>query len=165
MAGTIVACCIAADCAAQPGWKPGKNVEFIVGVSPGGGVDRTARTLQRVLHDRRMLEVSSTVVNKPGGGSTLAQAYLNQHAGDAHYLEIAATSILTNQIIGKTPNSWSDFTPVAMLCDEFIGFAVKADSPRNGSASSKPPAVLIITWAAASLANSWPHSTPNSSRY
>lgn len=133
IAAAIVAFWIAADCAAQPGWKPGKNVEFIVGVSPGGGVDRTARTLQKVLNDKHMLEVSSTVVNKPGGGSTLAQAYLNQHAGDAHYLEISATSLLTNQITGKTPNSWSDFTPVAMLCDEFIGFVVKADSPlKNG---------------------------------
>lgn len=98
-------------------------------MSPGGGIDRTARTLQKVLQDRRMLQVSSSVVNKPGGGGTLAQAYLNQRAGDAHYLEISATSLLTNHITGRTPNAWSDFTAVAMLYDEFIGFAVKADSP------------------------------------
>src|SRR5258706_6549417 len=133
LTAVLIAAFWIADCAAQPGWKPVKNVEFIVGVSPGGGIDRTARTLQKVLHDRRMLEVSATVVNKPGGGSTLAQAYLNQHAGDAHYLEISATSLLTNHITGKTANSWSDFTPIAMLCDEYIGFAVKADSPlKNG---------------------------------
>src|SRR5258705_12096739 len=129
LTAAIIAAFWIGDCAAQPGWKPVKNVEFIVGVSPGGGIDRTARTLQKVLHDKRMLEVSATVVNKPGGGSTLAQAYLNQHAGDAHYLKISATSLLTNHITGKTANSWSDFTPIAMLYDEFIGFAVKADSP------------------------------------
>ncbi|MEO7727586.1 MAG: hypothetical protein ABIS45_10070 [Burkholderiales bacterium] len=29
--------------------EPAKNVEIVVGVSPGGGVDCTARTLQKVL--------------------------------------------------------------------------------------------------------------------
>src|SRR6187549_792477 len=78
--------------AAQIPWKTTRNVEIVVGVGPGGGVDRTARTLQKILQDRRWLDVSSAVVNKPGGGGILAQAYLNQHAGDAHYLEVSATS-------------------------------------------------------------------------
>ena len=157
LTAVLVAAFWIADCSAQPGWKPVKNVEFIVGVSPGGGIDRTARTLQKVLHDKRMLEVSATVVNKPGGGSTLAQAYLNQHAGDAHYLEISATSLLTNQITGKTANSWSDFTPIAMLCDEFIGFAVKADSPlKNGrdlAALLKQDAAAVAVGIATSAGN------------
>src|SRR5512140_1096338 len=101
LAAAVVFIGVAANCAAQPAWKPVRNVEFIVGVSPGGGIDRTARTLQKVLQDKRMLEVSSSVVNKPGGGGTLAQAYLNQRAGDAHYLEISATSLLTNPITGR----------------------------------------------------------------
>ena len=125
----VLAFATCASSAAEPAWKPVKSVEFIVGVSPGGGVDRTARTLQKVLQDKRILEVASSVVNKPGGGGVLAQSYLNQHAGDAHYLEVSATSLLTNHITGKTPNAWSDFTPIAMLYDEFIAFAVKAESP------------------------------------
>lgn len=133
LATIVVVVGVVVECAAQPSWKPVKNVEIIVGVSPGGGIDRTARTLQKILQDRRMIEVSSSVVNKPGGGGTLAQAYLNQRAGDAHYLEVSATSLLTNRITGRTPNNWDDFTPVAMLYDEFIGFAVKTDSPlRSG---------------------------------
>ena len=148
---------LALNCAAQPAWKPSRNVELIVGVGPGGGVDRTARTLQKVLQDRRMLEVSSTVVNKPGAGSTLAQLYLNQHAGDAHYLEISATTLLTNQITGKTANAWSDFTPLAMLSDEFIGFAVKADSPlktgRDLAALLKQDASALAVGIASSAGN------------
>jgi putative tricarboxylic transport membrane protein len=135
--------------AAQPAWKPVRNVEIIVGVSPGGGVDRTARTLQKILQDRRWLEVNSSVLNKPGGGGILAQTYLNQHAGDAHYLEVSATSLLTNHITGKTPNAWYDFTPIAMLYDEFIGFAVKADSPLKSGREladllSRDPAALPV---------------------
>ena len=132
VAAGVVVGLIAAAAVAQTPWKPTRNVEIIVGVSPGGGVDRTARTLQRVLQENRLLDVSSTVVNKPGAGGILSLAYLNQHAGDAHYLEISATSLLTNHITGKTPAGWSDFTPIAMLYDEFIAFAVKADSPLKG---------------------------------
>ena len=31
------------------------------------------------------------------------------------------TSLPTNHITGKTAHAWNDFTPIAMLCDEFIG--------------------------------------------
>lgn len=148
---------VAAHAIAQPAWKPVKNIEFIVGVSPGGGIDRTARTLQKTLQDRRMLDVTSAVVNKAGGGGALAQAYMNQHVGDAHYLEISATSLLTNQITGKSANAWSDFTPVAMLYDEFIGFVVKADSPlksgRDLAALLKNDASAIAVGIATSAGN------------
>lgn len=113
----------------RAGWKPGRNVEIIVGVGPGGGIDRTARRIQKIIQDQRLLQVTATVANKPGGGTTIAQAYLNQHAGDAHYFEISATSLLTNHILGRSPHGYNDFTPIAMLYDEYIGFAVNADSP------------------------------------
>lgn len=115
---------------AQPGpWKPSRNVEIVVGVGPGGGIDRTARLVQKILQDQRLLEVAATVVNKPGGGGTIAQAALNQRQGDAHIWEITATSLLTNQITGKSALGHKDFTPLAMLSDEYIGFLVRSDSP------------------------------------
>ena len=113
----------------QPAWKPARNVEIVVGVGPGGGIDRTARTIQKILQEKRLVEVPVNVVNKPGGGGTLAQVYLNQRAGDAHYFEITATSILTNHIIGRTPSGHREYTPIVMLYDEYLGFAVNADSP------------------------------------
>jgi len=129
--GALTACLLFAvhGHAQEARWTPSKNVEIIVGVSPGGGIDRTARTVQKIMQDKHFIEVPASVVNKPGGGSTLAQAYLNQHNGDAHYYEVSATSLLTNHIIGKAAWSHKDFTPIAMLYDEYIGFAVKADSP------------------------------------
>ena len=114
-------------------WKPTRTVEMLVGVSPGGGIDRTARLIQKIVQDRRLVETPINVVNKPGGGGTLVQAYLNTHPGDAHYYTISATSLLTNHIIGKSTLSHRDFTPVVMLNGEYLGFAVAADSPiRDG---------------------------------
>lgn len=142
---------------AQTAWKPTKPVEILVGVSPGGGIDRTARLLQRVLTEKQLIETTASVINKPGGGGMLVQAYLNQHQGDAHYFEITATSILTNHINGKSPNNWDAYTPIAMLCDEFIGVAVKADSPlkdgRDLAALLKNDAGAIAAGIATSAGN------------
>ena len=122
------------SCAANAqAWKPAKPVEIIVGVTPGGGIDRTARILQKIMQDRRLIDSPVTVVNKPGGGMTLGMIYINQHAGDAHYLFISAASTLTNQIMGKSTLGYKDFTPLAMLYDEYIGFAVKSDSPMKSA--------------------------------
>ena len=125
----LLLACLPTTGAAQAAWAPSRPVELIVGVSPGGGVDRTARTIQKIMQDKRLLEVPLNVVNKPGGGGTIAQAYMNQRAGDAHYFEITATSILTNHITGRTTSGHRDYTPVVMLYDEYLGFAVLADSP------------------------------------
>jgi putative tricarboxylic transport membrane protein len=111
------------------GWKPSRNVEIVVGVTPGGGIDRTARILQKIMQDRRFVETPVSVVNKPGGGMSIGMLYLNQHAGDAHYLFISAASTLTNQIMKPGAPGYKDYTPLAMLYDEYIGFAVKSDSP------------------------------------
>ena len=124
----LIAGATSASAHAQTGaWKPGKPIELLVGVSPGGGIDRTARVLQKIMQDRQLVPVAVNVVNKPGGGGTLAQAYMSQR--DAHTFEITATSLLTNHIIGRSASSYRDYTPVVMLYDEFLGFAVAADSP------------------------------------
>ncbi len=89
MLAALLACPAAAR-AAVAQWKPEKNVEIIVGTVPGGGQDKTARELKHLWQDKRLIDVAVTVVNKPGGGGARAAGlYLNQHAGDAHYLEVA----------------------------------------------------------------------------
>ena len=119
-----------AACVAQTtSWKPARPVEIVIGVSPGGGIDRVARVIQKIAQERRLVEVPLNVVSKPGGGGALALTYLQQHAGDAHYLQITATSLLTNHIAGKSQFSHRDFTPVVLLSDEYIGFLVREDAP------------------------------------
>src|SRR5215831_7535574 len=110
-------------------WQPAKPVEIVIGVTPGGGIDRVARVIQKIAQGRRLVDVPINVANKPGGGGALALTYLQQHAGDAHYLQITATSLLTNHIVGKSQFSHRDFTPVVLLSDEYIGFLVREDSP------------------------------------
>src|SRR6185436_11228333 len=116
-----------AGAAAQP-WKPEKPVELIVPGGAGGGQDRTARIMQKIMQDG-LVAAPVTVVNRPGGGSNLAYTYLNQFTGDAHYLASVTATLLTNHLLGTSPLNYTHFTPVSVLYGEFVGFAVKADGP------------------------------------
>ena len=131
LARAVLACCAAAawaSGAAAQTWKPEKNVELIVPGGAGGGQDRTARIMQKIMQDG-LVPATVTVVNRPGGGSNLAYIHLNQFAGDGHYLASATATLLTNYILGTSPLNYTHFTPVSVLYGEFIGFAVKADGP------------------------------------
>jgi putative tricarboxylic transport membrane protein len=119
---------LAAGAQAQTAWKPERPVELIAMNAPGGGSDRTLRIMSRIMQQTQLVPVAVNVVNKPGGGGTVAYNYLNTHPGDAHYLQLASKSLLTNHIAGHGP-SYTDFTPVAFLFGEYISVTVKPDSP------------------------------------
>ena len=114
--------------AADPTWQPARNVEIIAPAASGSALDSVARLLQRVIQDQRLVASSMTVVNKAGGGNAVGFAYLAAHAGDGHYLLVTPFTIITNRITGSNPLSYQDFTPLAMLADEHIGFVVNAKS-------------------------------------
>ena len=113
---------------AQTAWKPDRPVELIAMNAPGGGSDRTLRIMSKIMQQTQLVPVAVNVVNKPGGGGTVAYNYLNTHPGDAHFLQLASKSLLTNHIAGNGP-SYTDFTPVAFLFGEYISVTVKPDSP------------------------------------
>lgn len=69
------------------------------------------------------------VVNKVGGGGTIAYNYTNQRPGDAHTLAIARGGLLSNHILGLSPLNYTDLTPLALMSVEAMSLAVRADSP------------------------------------
>ena len=109
-------------------WSPQRNVEIVVGSAPGGSNDKTARQVERILTEKKLVNATLTVVNKPGGGSTIAFNYVSQHAGDAHYLMVGTTALLSNHIVGNSKLSYQDFTPIASLFNDYVVFAVNANS-------------------------------------
>jgi putative tricarboxylic transport membrane protein len=114
---------------ATPEWQPKSAVEIMVASGPGGGMDRTARTIQAIVRDKKMADLMVNVVNKAGGGGTIGWTYLSQHPHDAHFLAIGSPALLTNHIMGKSALSQADFTPLAMLISEYTAFAVSTNSP------------------------------------
>src|SRR6185503_2057925 len=130
----LAAACAAFSAAAYAGpgaaqdWKPSKTVEIVVGSSPGGSPDVMARLVQRIFQGNGLVP-TSTVVNKPGAANTIGWAYLNQHAGDAHYIATFSPALIGNRIMGTTQLTYTDFTPLNILAREYVVLAVRADSP------------------------------------
>lgn len=131
---TLAAAIASFPCHSQSSaWKPTKNVELVSPASPGSGSDRTVRLIQKIWQEKRLVEGSSSVVNKPGAGQGVGFFYLNQHAGDGHYLAPLSPSFLASNIVGTQPIGHADVTPIALLITEHIAFSVNAGSPiRNG---------------------------------
>ena len=123
-----VACAFAAPAPAQS-WKPEKPVEIVIGTTPGGPQDRTGRLIQKILQEQKLVATPVNVVNKPGGGGVIGLTYVSQHPGDGHYMIVNAVTLFTNHITGRTPLSYTEFTPLAVIGAEYVGVAVLADSP------------------------------------
>lgn len=134
-------------------WRPQKNVDILVGVAAGGALDITAREIQRIWQDLKLVDVTTSVSNRPGGAGAVAWSYLNTRPGDAQTLSFASPTLLSNHITGVSPLSHADFTPIAMLASDYIAFVVPEASPiRNGrdlqEAMRKSPGTLRVGNAA-----------------
>ena len=122
---------LAGDATAQS-WKPQKNVEIVSSAGAGGSADRGARVVQKYLQAIPGMPPVN-VSNRTGGGGTVAFTYISQHPGDAHILGTMATNLLTNQIVGVSPLSYRDLTPLTILLREYVVVSVLPGSPLSSS--------------------------------
>ena len=125
---------VSAAAFAQSGWKPSRSVMFIVPNAPGGTSDRAARTLQRIMQAHKLIDVPIVIANRPGGNGALALTQLRSHPGDGHVVMIMNSIIMSAHIAGLATQSHADFTPLALLVDEYYGLNVRADSPLRAGA-------------------------------
>jgi len=112
---------------AQVAWRPERTVELVVYSAAGGGNDKSARVLDRIWKESKLAD--AVVVNKVGGGGNIAFTYIGQKPGDAHFVAIAQSALVTNQITGLSSIRYNDFTPLAFVGSEPAALAVRADSP------------------------------------
>jgi putative tricarboxylic transport membrane protein len=120
--------CAAAGSSAQ-GWKPARHIEFVSASGAGSASDGVIRAVERMLQEKKLIEVTSSVVNKPGGGGTIAWTWLNQQPADGHYLTLIIGNLLSNYITGRSALNYTDFTCAAQLFSEYAAVAARAESP------------------------------------
>ena len=129
LAALVVAAVVqAAPALAQDAWKPTRPVTFIVPNAAAGTSDRTAREIQRIVQAHRFVEVPILIVNRPGGSGTIALNQLRASPGDGHVFLIMNGATLSAHITGLTPYGHADFTPLALMVDEYFGINVRSDS-------------------------------------
>lgn len=142
------------DATAGNTWRPERAVELIAGTPPGGGQDRPARALIKVLTDMRLIDVPVELRNLPGKGGGAAWDYVRERPGDAHVLAINSPPLLTNRILGVSDYDHAALTPLANLYTEYVAFVVRQDAPVASaqelqSRLGADPASLVISLATA----------------
>lgn len=115
--------------AAAADWRPTKRVEMVVPNAAGGGNDRLARLIHKVATERNLIDQVMTVVNRPGAGVVMGLNYLNQQGVDGHHVSIVSATLVGDYISGRSTIGPDDITPIAQLFSEYVGFAVRAESP------------------------------------
>jgi len=129
LGAAALAIALAAPPAAAQQWKPTRHVEFLSGSAAGSNSDGVIRAVERLLQEKKLIEVSSSVINRPGGGGSIAWTQLNQQPADGHHLALVIGNLISNQIIGRSTLAYTDVTCVAQLFSEYTAVAVRADSP------------------------------------
>lgn len=132
-------------------WKPTRDVEIVVPFGVGGGADLTARTVAKVMTDEKIVPVSVTITNRPGGGTSVGIAsVVATKRGDPHTLVlINPQSVITPLQIANS-RGWRDLAPVAnVMLDDYLLLAHRDAPYKNAaellaSARSKPPGTITV---------------------
>jgi putative tricarboxylic transport membrane protein len=126
----LAICSMALSGLAQAQWKPDKPIDLVVHTGPGGGSDVLARSIAVMLEKEKLLPVRLQVLNKTGGNSAVAAAYLAEKKGDTHTIGLfTSVWIATPLTSTEAKVALRDLTPIARLVLEPAVFAVRADSP------------------------------------
>jgi putative tricarboxylic transport membrane protein len=130
------------------GFKPTRPVEVVVHTGPGGGSDVLARAVAQMMEKEKLLPVRMQVVNKTGGNSAVAAAYLAEKKGDQNTIGFFTGVWLNNPLTSAEAKvTLKDLTPIARLVLEPAVIAVKADAPYKSlpdfvAAAKKSPGQL-----------------------
>lgn len=111
---------------------PDKPISVVAPSGAGGGWDKTARALTKVLAETKLVEQTMTVENKPGGGGAVFLAeYVTKDKANPYKLFVSSPPILinNNKKEGNSPYGYQDTTPLAQLTKDYGAIVVKADSP------------------------------------
>ena len=107
---------------------PTKPITLIVGYPAGGSVDTCARPFTNAAS--KVLGQPIVIVNKPGGGSSVAMASLKNEKPDGYTIGLLISGAVISQHMRKVPyDTAKDFTPIMQYGVYLYGLVVQSDSP------------------------------------
>jgi len=129
LARLLVLAALPAAALAQ-GWKPTKDVEFVVPFAVGGGADLMARVIHKIIVEEKLVPVPVALVNKPGGGGAAGIGYVSaSRKGDPHTLILINGTTQITPIMNPQARTLTEVKPVMnLMLDDFV-FFVRADAP------------------------------------
>jgi tripartite-type tricarboxylate transporter receptor subunit TctC len=113
-------------------WKPTRPVEFIIMAGKGGGADRIARLMQKIVTQNKWSPQPLVPINKKGGSGAEAMLYLMQKKGNPHVILVTLNSFFTTPALQKLPVNYKMLTPVYRLAmDTFVLWVNKKSGIKN----------------------------------
>jgi len=112
------------------GWKPTKDVEFVIPFGLGGGADLMARVIHKIIAEEKLVPVPIALVNKPGGGGAAGIGYVAaSRKADPHTLILINGSTQITPILNPQAKTLTEVKPVTnMMLDDFLLF-VRTEAP------------------------------------
>jgi putative tricarboxylic transport membrane protein len=128
--GALFGIVAATSAATAQQFTPTKPVDIVVHTGAGGGNDAFIRAVLIALKKDNLLSANFTVINKTGGGSTSAMAYLREKSGDSHTIAVYSSVWVTDGLVQEAaPITVDKLTPISGLVLEPALVVVRADSP------------------------------------
>jgi len=123
----IAAACLISPAAAQD--FPNKTIRIIVPFTPGGSNDVLARELATGFQAR--FKENAIVENKPGGGGTIAYAFVEKAPPDGYTLMVVPASFTMVPHLSKNPgfNPLTGYAPINLAIDVPFVMVVPPDVP------------------------------------
>lgn len=107
---------------------PKKSIEVIVPFAAGGGSDIFARNLERVISTKKYVSQPLVIVNKAGASGSIGYAYTAEKKGDPYTIATVSSSFYTAPILGQSPVTYKNFTPICGLAMDTLLLVVRTDS-------------------------------------
>jgi tripartite-type tricarboxylate transporter receptor subunit TctC len=127
----LVALVVSAGSAAAQ--YPTRQIEMIVPISPGGGMDQQARLLAELAEPH--LQQKLVILNRPGAGGTIGMARLTQSAPDGYTIGAVWNGPLTGSVhLQPVPYGLDDYIPVIQFSTAPFVFCVAPEFPANNGA-------------------------------
>ena len=128
MRSIVLVAALAVASAATAQSYPTRPVRFIVGFTPGGGVDINARLLAARMSPS--LGQPVVVENKPGAGTNIAAEYVAKSTPDGYTLFFNSAAFAINlALYRQPPYALRDFAPVSVFSESVNLLVVSAALP------------------------------------
>jgi len=108
---------------------PSKPLEFVV-QGAGASMDILGRLLSNIIQENKLLSQPIVINNKGGAGGANQMVYVLGKKADPYVFFGTSTNLLLGTpMLNKLPYSYTDFTPIAVLCYDGSLVYVRSDSP------------------------------------
>ncbi|WP_052948824.1 Bug family tripartite tricarboxylate transporter substrate binding protein [Mesobacillus campisalis] len=116
------------EASAESGYSLGKNVEFVVPYSAGGGSDTNARTIAKIIKEEGLIKENILVVNKEGGSGAVGNTYTHSKKGSPSTISTFVSGQISSAVMSNAKIQLEDLTPLGTLALESFVLLVDGDS-------------------------------------